>query len=85
MSKDRFRYEIDENNAVRIWDSNYPTENNEPNSFQPHPPTEPYRLFESKEEAEAWALQAIDEALNPPVILKPVAPETVEETDLEVE
>ena len=43
------------------------------------------KLMQSKEEAETWALQAISEALNPPVILKPVVDETVEDTDSAIE
>ena len=47
------RYEIDENNAVRIYNNN----ENVPFLFQPdYPNTEP---FDSKEEAEEWAKLAI--------------------------
>lgn len=47
------RYEIDENNAVRIWDDMNP----EPFWFQPTYPNGD--TFDTSREAEAWALLAM--------------------------
>lgn len=54
-----FRYEVDENNAVRIWDVN--AVDNKPFIFQPdYPDTTP---FGSKENAETWAVDYINNLL----------------------
>ena len=65
MSSERFRYEIDENNAVSIWDNDNLNEDNSPNLYQPHPPTEPLRPF-TREEAQSWVDEEIFIRLNPP-------------------
>jgi hypothetical protein len=60
---DRYKYEIDENNVVRIWDINNPNENDAPFLFQPdHPDNKPW---ESKEAAEEWTVNIINEWLKP--------------------
>jgi hypothetical protein len=49
----RYRYEIDENNAIRIWDNENPNENNAPFLYQPDQPDG--TPWASREEASAWA------------------------------
>ena len=60
---DRYKYEIDEQNAVRIWDIEVVNENNQPFLFQPHHPNS--IPWESKEAAENWVIDYINELLNP--------------------
>ena len=61
----KFKYEIDENNAIRIWNLEIPNENDAPFLFQPNYPD--YTPWESKEAAEEWAINEINTMLNPPV------------------
>ena len=55
-----FKYEIDENNAVRVWDTNEERPNgNPPIMFQPdYPNAAP---FEDAAAAEAWVIQYLTE------------------------
>jgi hypothetical protein len=53
----RYYYEIDENNAVRIWDTENPNENNAPFLYQPSFPDE--TPWSGREEAEKWANEYI--------------------------
>lgn len=58
----KYKYEIDENNAVRIWDLNNPNENNVPFFYQPdYPDGTPW---EDKDAAEKWALETINNWLE---------------------
>ena len=66
MTKQRYTYTIDENNAVSVFDTEYPTETGAPNLFQPFHHASPQELFASKEEAAAWAEETIANLLNPP-------------------
>jgi len=65
MAKNLFTYEIDENNAVRIWNENTRNEANDPDIFQPWHPATPHESW-TKEEATAWAEEIIANLLNPP-------------------
>jgi hypothetical protein len=48
----RYRYEIDEHNAIRVWDDENPNENGAPFLYQPvHPDGSEW---DSREEAEDW-------------------------------
>jgi hypothetical protein len=61
MSK--YKYEIDQENAVKIWDLENPNDLNAPFIFQPDwPDTTPWA---SKEEAEDWAQVFIESLENP--------------------
>ena len=60
----RFRYEIDEQNAVRVWDDENPTENGAPFFYQPDRPDG--LPWADRAEAEAWAEAFIEELVNPP-------------------
>ncbi len=58
-----YRYEVDEGNAVRIWDELNPNELNAPFIFQPHWPNgDPWA---SAEEASAWAELFINTLVDP--------------------
>ena len=60
---DRYKYEIDEANAIRVWDNENPNELNAPFLFQPvHPDG---RYWTDKAEAESWVLVFIEELLKP--------------------
>lgn len=62
-----FRYEIDENNNVRIWDDENPNPEGAPFIFQPHSPTG--QPWADAQEAEAWAQDHINlmvEMINNP-------------------
>jgi hypothetical protein len=61
----RYKYEIDEQNAVRIWDIENVYEDNAPFFFQPdYPDGTPW---ESKEAAEEWTINIINDWLKPAV------------------
>jgi len=62
---DRYKYEIDETNVIRVWDNELPNELGAPFLFQPtHPDgTE----WVDKAAAEAWVAEFIQEMLKPPV------------------
>jgi len=58
-----YRYEIDSENAVRLWDDANPNPENEPFFYQPDWPNgEPWA---SKAEAKAWAQLFIESLENP--------------------
>ena len=59
----RYRYEIDDQNAIRVWDDENPNENGAPFLFQDvHPNGRPWA---NREEAQAWADAFIAELLAP--------------------
>ena len=58
-----FEYQIDENNAIRIWDSKNPNENNAPFFYQPEHPDG--TDWESKEAAEQWVIEFLNELSKP--------------------
>lgn len=62
-SMSRYIYEIDEKNAVRIWDTEIPNENNKPFLFQPNWPDTTF--WSSSEEAIGWAELFIESLENP--------------------
>jgi hypothetical protein len=84
----RYRYEIDAQNAIRVWDNENPNENDAPFFLQPDwPDATPWA---DKAEAQAWAEQLIlsmtdetadlpgenpDQPTNPRVIAEPVEEE----------
>jgi hypothetical protein len=59
----RYRYEIDENNAVRIWDDENPNENGAPFLYQPEFPDG--TQWGNRENAEEWANTFIVDLLAP--------------------
>lgn len=61
----RYRYEIDEANAVRVWDAENPNEEGAPFFYQPDQPDG--TLWASRAEAEAWVTAFIAE-LEAPVV-----------------
>ena len=66
----RYRYEIDNANAVRVWDENNPTETGAPFQLQDvHPDARPWA---DRAEAQAWVDAFIADLLAP-------APEPTEE------
>ena len=75
----QFRYEIDNDNAVRIWNSATPNDEGSPDLFQPWHPATPHEPW-TKEEATVWAEETIAHLLNPP---KPVAPVELPATSTE--
>lgn len=58
-----YRYEIDELNAIRIWDEAKPNEENLPFLFQPDWPNA--APWGDRAEAEAWAELYIESLANP--------------------
>jgi len=63
MPKNRYYYEIDDNNAISVWDNENPNENNQPFLFQPDwPDNTPWA---SRDEAEGWVSVFIESAVNP--------------------
>lgn len=66
----RYRYEIDDANAVRVWDDENPTETGAPFFYQPdRPDATPWA---DRAEAQAWVEAFIADLLAP-------APEPTEE------
>jgi hypothetical protein len=59
----RYRYEIDKNKAIRVWDNENPNEENAPFFFQPDWPNE--TPWASRAEAENWAQVFIESLVNP--------------------
>jgi hypothetical protein len=68
----RFIYEIDDADgfAIKLWDTDFPNENNEPIMYQPHYPIG--EVWESKEEAISWAEAKIAEISDPDAPYAPV-------------
>ena len=75
----RYTYTIDENNAVSIFDAQYPNEDGSANLFQPGHPTGAHEPWESVEAATAWAEETIENLINPPATMEapepPASPE----------
>lgn len=64
-----YRYEVDEQNAVRIWNTDAPNGEDAPFIYQPDwPDTTPWG---SREEAAAWAELFIESLTNPDAELLP--------------
>jgi hypothetical protein len=61
----RYKYEIDEANAIRVWDNEIPNELGAPFLFQPHHPTG--RAWENKEDAESWVIGFLEDISKPRV------------------
>jgi hypothetical protein len=62
----RYRYEIDDQNAVRIWDDENPNENGAPFFYQPDwPDGTPWA---DRAEAQGWADAFIEDLLAPAVV-----------------
>ena len=61
---DKYEYEIDENNSVRIWNIECPNEENKPFFYQPNYPDG--TPWESADAAENWVIEKINEWLTPP-------------------
>lgn len=59
----RYKFEIDENNAIRVWDLENPNEINAPFFYQPDWPNG--TPWASRKEAEDWVLLFIETMENP--------------------
>jgi hypothetical protein len=77
MTTDRYRYEIDEANAIRAWDNEVPNELGAPFLFQPTHPSG--RSWENKEDAESWIIGFLED------LFKPIPEQIAEEEILEAE
>jgi hypothetical protein len=64
-----YKYEIDTENAIRVWDLNNPNDDmpgNPPFFYQPtHPDSTP---FADADDAKNWIETVINEWLNPPAV-----------------
>jgi hypothetical protein len=64
-----YKYEIDAENAIRVWDLDNPNDDipgNPPFMYQPtYPDNTP---FEDADAAKVWIEGVIDQYLNPPVV-----------------
>lgn len=60
---DRYRYEIDSVNAIRVWDDKNPNENDAPFLYQPDKPDA--TPWANAAEAEAWIVELINDWLTP--------------------
>lgn len=78
MASNQYTYKIDENNAILIFDSERLNEDGSPNLFQPWHPSSMETPWASKEEAEAFAKEWIEELINPAPV---VAAVVIEEDD----
>lgn len=65
-----YRYEVDENNAVKIFDIDNPNENGAPFLFQPDYPN--YDPFKNREDAIKWAEDKMAEMLDDNAPLAPL-------------
>jgi hypothetical protein len=84
MQIDKYIYEIDETNTIRVWNAEVPDELGRPFLLQPDYPDG--RSWESRAAAEAWIVNLINEWLKPveidlevDEITEPESPEVVEE------
>jgi len=68
----RYKYEINENNEIKIWDLENPNEFDAPFLHQPFNPAA--GSWASKEEAEEWVTNKINELLNPVISEEVVEP-----------
>ena len=59
----RYRFEIDKQNAIRIWDNENPNENDAPFMFQPDFPD--FTPWASKKQATDWAKVFIAALVDP--------------------
>jgi len=59
-----YKYNVDENNTIEIWNNDVPNENDAPFIRQPVAPEG--RPWNDAEEATTWAEAFIDGLLNPP-------------------
>lgn len=59
----RYIYEIDDNNAIRAWDTEVPNEENLPFLYQPNYPD--FTPFASKDEAKKWVELMIHAMIDP--------------------
>ncbi len=60
---EQFKYEVDELLNLRIWDTNDKNSEGAPFIYQPNRPDG--INWESAEEAESWAVEFINDRLNP--------------------
>jgi hypothetical protein len=67
---ENYKYEIDENLSVRMWDLNLPDEEGRPFLFQPTNPDG--NDWVNKEEVEQWAISFIAELMKPAEIAEEV-------------
>jgi len=62
MIIDKYKYEIDNENAIRLWHLHEPLENDAPVIYQPcHPDGTPW---ENKDVAEQWIVNYINEKIE---------------------
>jgi len=61
----KYKYEIDDQNAVRVWDLENPNEENKPFLYQPN--QSDGTAWESSEQAKNW-IEALIEEWNQPVV-----------------
>ena len=73
----RYKYEIDESNAIRVWDNEIPNELGAPFLFQPHHPNG--HDWENKEDAESWVVGYIED------LSRPIPEEVVEQEVVDAE
>ena len=62
----KYKYEIDDQNTIRVWDLENPNEADAPFLLQPYNP-ENGQVWNTKEEATAW-IEALIEEWNQPVV-----------------
>jgi len=67
---ENYKYEIDENLSVRMWDLNLPDKEGRPFLFQPVNPDG--NAWVSKEEVEQWAINFIAELMKPAEVAEEV-------------
>jgi len=67
---ENYKYEIDENLSVRMWDLSLPDEEGRPFLFQPVNPDG--NAWVSKEEVEQWAINFIAELMKPAEVAEEV-------------
>ena len=79
MQINKYIYEIDEHNTIRVWNEEIPDELNRPFLLQPNYPDG--RSWESKGAAEAWIVNLINEWLKPPTeeVIEDNSSEVIEE------
>jgi len=67
-----YKYEIDDNNEVRVWDLKNPNEFDAPFLYQPTWPDN--TPWQSRQAAEQWVIAEINNLLTPPVVEEVVEP-----------
>ena len=83
MEIENFRYEIDENNAIRCWNLDIPDEQGRPFLYQPVNPNG--NAWADHAEAEAWVNEFIQELLKPAPVIEEEAEEAEAEEVIEAE